>query len=243
MDVDFFSKCLKELILGNDIVNVPGLGCFIADLMPASFSDKGTTINPPYRKLSFRSYSAEDGNVFLNKVKENGIEDAERDLSDFITLLKKELNQKKSVIIPHLGIMRATSENDYFFVADENLDIYEEGLGLEPVSIKVSNKEPAPVEVTPLPPEPSISEVEVAELPDSEEIQEVEKKCKKHSAWRIILIVLASILVAVILFLVIIYVFKESLSPFSYRVTEWIDSLLDHILYSEEELNLLGRQL
>ena len=32
--------------------------------------------------------------------------------------------------------MRATKENAVFFVADEDLDIYPEGLGLEPISLK-----------------------------------------------------------------------------------------------------------
>ena len=55
MDIDLLSKMVKELILDNDKVVLPGLGCFTAEIIPASFSDKGYTINPPYRRLSFRS--------------------------------------------------------------------------------------------------------------------------------------------------------------------------------------------
>ena len=55
MDIDLLSKMVKELILDEDRVVLPGLGCFVAEIVPASFSDKGYTINPPYRRLYFRS--------------------------------------------------------------------------------------------------------------------------------------------------------------------------------------------
>ena len=55
MDIDLLSKMVKELILDNDRVVLPGLGCFVAEIVPSTFSDKGYTINPPYRRLYFRS--------------------------------------------------------------------------------------------------------------------------------------------------------------------------------------------
>ena len=55
MDIDLLSKMVKELILDDDKVVLPGLGCFVAEIVPAYFSDKGYTINPPYRKLYFRA--------------------------------------------------------------------------------------------------------------------------------------------------------------------------------------------
>ena len=55
MDIDLLSKMVKELILDNERVVLPGLGSFVAEIVPATFSDKGYTINPPYRKLYFRS--------------------------------------------------------------------------------------------------------------------------------------------------------------------------------------------
>jgi outer membrane biosynthesis protein TonB len=40
------------------------------------------------------------------------------------------------VVFPGLGRLRATKENNLFFVADEDLDIYPDGFALEPVSLK-----------------------------------------------------------------------------------------------------------
>ena len=56
MDIDLLSKMVKELILDRDRLVLPGLGSFMAEVVPSTFSDKGYTINPPYRRLYFRSY-------------------------------------------------------------------------------------------------------------------------------------------------------------------------------------------
>lgn len=53
MDTPLLAKMVRELILENDAVTLPGIGTFVAELVGASFSDKGYTINPPYRRLSF----------------------------------------------------------------------------------------------------------------------------------------------------------------------------------------------
>ena len=61
MDIDLLSKMVKELILDDDKVVLPGLGSFVAEVVPSTFSDKGYTINPPYRRLFFRAGSDEGG--------------------------------------------------------------------------------------------------------------------------------------------------------------------------------------
>ena len=59
MDIDLLSRIVKELITDHDKVGLPGLGTFVAEVVPASFSDKGYTINPPYRRLSFHPDNTE----------------------------------------------------------------------------------------------------------------------------------------------------------------------------------------
>ena len=46
------------------------------------------------------------------------------------------------MIFPGLGRLRATKENTFFFIADEDLDIYPYGVGLEPVSLKTHEETP-----------------------------------------------------------------------------------------------------
>lgn len=138
MDIDLLSKMVKELILDNDKVVLPGLGCFVAEVVPAYFSDKGYTINPPYRKLYFRSRPDEGDALTEFYASSNKVdyEVAERIVKDFVSELKAVLHSRKIVVFPGLGRLRATKENNIFFVADEDLDIYPEGFGLEPISLK-----------------------------------------------------------------------------------------------------------
>ena len=45
-------------------------------------------------------------------------------------------------MFPGLGRLRATKENTFFFIADEDLDIYPYAVGLEPVSLKTHEETP-----------------------------------------------------------------------------------------------------
>ena len=132
------SKMIKELILENDRVVLPGLGCFVAEMVPATFSDKGYTINPPYRRLSFRARPDMGDELIDFYVEANGLdrEVACRILGEFIRELRQIIFSKKVVVLPGLGRLRATKENNLFFIPDEDLDIYPAGLGLEPISLK-----------------------------------------------------------------------------------------------------------
>ena len=138
MDIDLLSKMVKELILDNDRVVLPGLGSFVAEIVPSTFSDRGYTINPPYRRLYFRSRPDEgDGLVrFYAESNKVDLDVAERIIKDFISELKTLLHTRKTVVFPGLGRLRATKENNIFFVANEDLDIYPAGFGLEPISLK-----------------------------------------------------------------------------------------------------------
>jgi len=147
MDIDLLSKMVKELILDNDVVMLPGLGSFMADVVPASFSDKGYTINPPYRRLSFRPNKDGDDRLAGFYAKANNIDKASADriIRDFLDEMKVVLKEKKTIVFPGLGRLRATRENNYFFVPDENLDIYPDGFGFESVSLKTHEETPAEV--------------------------------------------------------------------------------------------------
>ena len=147
MDIDLLSKMVKELILDNDRVALPGLGCFVAEMVPSSFSDKGYTINPPYRRLYFRSRPDQGDALTRLYAEANGVEMeiADKIIIDFVAELKTVLFSRKTVIFPGLGRMRATKENAVFFVADEDLDIYPAGFGLEPVSLKTHQESAAEV--------------------------------------------------------------------------------------------------
>ena len=151
MDIDLLSKMVKELILDKDEVSLPGVGTFVAEMVPSVFSDKGYTINPPYKRLSFRQKGTGDDSLLIDfyaKCNNLDIETASRIIREFLHEMRHVLETRKSIVFPGLGKLRATRENYFFFVADEDLDICPEGFGLEPISLKTHEETPAEVSAT-----------------------------------------------------------------------------------------------
>lgn len=208
MDIDCLSKMVKDLLLDNDRVALPGFGSFVAELAPSVFSDRGYTINPPYRKLSFRENAeADDMLLVRHYAAEAGMpEDKARDeLIGFISGLREVLNRQKTVIFPELGRLRATRENNYFFVSDEDMDIFPDGVGLEPVSLK-AHVAPA----------------------GTDAVQPGSGKSKPSKVLKAGIAV--AVVIAVAAIALGIFVLLAHLCP----------DFIDSILYTEEELRLLG---
>ena len=258
MDIDLLSKMVYDLILDNDRVALPGVGCFVAEIVPASFSDKGYTINPPYRKLYFRS-KPDDGELLVKLyAKSNGVaeEDARRILTEFLAEMRDILFNRKVIVFPGLGRLRATRENNLFFVADEALDIYPEGFGLEPLSLKTHKEteqelsatmdelgdilgsgtvdEPVAESVAePVAESVAESVAEPVAEPVVESVAEpVTGETRKMSPGKIVLITLASLLgLAAVLFG--IFVLLVNCFP----------DFLDSLLYTKEELYIINYRL
>ena len=285
MEINLFSKCIKELIVENDRVDVPYLGTFTAEMRPASYSDRQTTINPPYRKMSFHKHevSLSEGRLLLDKVRREAgvnLDQAGVELGWCLSRLCSELEGSKSCKLPGLGVMRANSRNEFFFVPNDDLDIWPDGLGFEPISIKISEKIPGqagndivetpveagndnvetPVEVgndkepseeipgqagndkeqpEKIPGQAGNDNIEAPVEVGNDKVQSESHHDSHHGShhrhhhrrrmrtWKIVLIVVAVLLV---LFIAASYLFTEQMSP-----------ILDPLLYSKEELELLGR--
>lgn len=245
---------IKELVLENDRVSLPGLGVFVCEYVPASFSDKGFAINPPYKRIYFRSKKEDDGLLVSFYAGKNGVDKdvAEKFVEDAVSDIRQELESKRSVEFPELGKLRSTKENTLFFVADQDLDIYPDGFGLVSVSLKSSESEDIPesVPVTPaapaasatsVPPEvpaapavpvapaaPAVSEtVEppvTAATPEAPAIPESGKK--KAPAWKWVLAVTGIVVLALALFAIVARIFPDS-------------GFINGLLYSEEEIEIL----
>ena len=226
MDIDLFSNIVKDLILDNDEVTLPGFGTFVSELMPSSFSDKGYTINPPYRRLSFRQRWKEDDNLLVDFYSEtNGIEksQAAEIVGEFVSGLKETLQSKKLIVLPGLGRLRATKENAFFFIADEDLDIYPGGFGLEPVSLKTHEETPEEVTAVVKELQDALSEDEAAKT--AKAVEAVEASGKRRP-W---LVAVLGTVASVILFLGL-FMLLARIAP----------DFIDKILYTEEELRIIN---
>ena len=188
MDIELLSRMVAELIVKNDSVGLPGMGSFVAEIVPASFSDRGYSITPPYRKLSFRGGYPTDSLLVDYYAKFNGTdkEEARSTITDYVIQMKSVLKERKTIIFPGLGKLRATKDNTFFFVPDENLDIYPDGITLQPISLKthsVSSEELARAvssisELIAAQPKPA----ETTQLSDSQDTAEVDQPAAEQPA-------------------------------------------------------------
>ena len=234
MDIDLFSDIVKNLILDNDEVTLPGVGTFVSELVPSSFSDKGYTINPPYRRLSFRQRWNEEDDMLVRFYSETNGTDPEtsrRILTDFLNGLRETLQSKKVVPMPGLGRLRATKENTFFFIADEDLDIYPYGYGLEPVSLKTHEETPEEVAaaVQDLQEIVESTPVEAVE-PEDVFVREEPVRTKGPVNWAFVIPLF--IVCAVALFFIVFFI-----------MVKFTPGLLDSILYSPEELRIINHPL
>ena len=231
MDISLFSKCIKDLIVENDEVDVPYLGTFKAEMMPATYSDRQTTIHPPYRKMSFHKgeVTLAQGRPLLDKVRRMlgvSLDQAGVELGWCLSRLSSELEGSKTCRLPGLGVMRANARNEFFFVPDDDLDIWPDGVGFEAIAIKVSEKKdeiPGQAGNDEKPEQRS----EISESVGSGRVlgESQPRPRKRLSPWIIVLIV---VVVLLVLFVAASYLFTDEMSP-----------VLDRLLYSKEELELL----
>ena len=249
MDVELLSKMIGQLLSDHNSVALPGIGTFVAVEMGASFSDRGFTINPPYRQLSFVQGRADDTLLADLYARSNGIdvESAKAVISNFLRELGLVLKDRKAIYFPGLGLLRATSGNALFFVPDEDIDIYPEGFALSKISLKNTRPEAsdaAESEIVVPSSVPDAAESEVAVLPDgpspifsgpptaaatSDQNQKKKKKKKKKFRWWMAVpaaIALAALLLAAFLLL-------------AHIAPDFIDSLL----YTPEELRIINASL
>ena len=153
------SKMLLRLLQDHDSVSLPGLGAFVVKQEPAWFSDKGYTINPPAKRLSFVASEEDDGLLVDYYAASNGIERAvaEDYIRRFACEMLEVLKRKKTLALEGLGRLRATRENAVFFVADPDLNLESESIPLRSVSLKsLVNEESVEISVPLRRPEPAV---------------------------------------------------------------------------------------
>lgn len=268
MDIDLLAKMVKEVVMDHDSVTLPGVGCFVTELVPATFADRGYTILPPYRRLYFTPKQGDDTLLVDLYAKANSVPkaDANRILTDFLLEMKEVLKVKKTIVFPGLGRLRATRENHFFFVADEDLDIYPSGFGLEPISLKTHEEtkeeveqavsslaemlevKPAPEPVAEPEPEPVVEpepEPEPVVEPEPEPVVETEPEPEPEP------VVEPEpepepkkerktgkiVLRILLILLIVLVVLVLALAILGRVAPEWLDSYL----YSQEELEILHK--
>ena len=243
MTLDAFSSFLKEFIIAQDAVAVPGLGEFISRMQPATISDNGFTINPPYRRLEFVSpvpADAEDGQSFdaLYSAKTGTPrEQAGQEVNSAVEEIKSILENESVVELAGLGRLRTLADGGVFFIMDRDAQIFPEGFGLESVSLK--NRPAAPLQPVDIPQPALKARPEPAKQPESPtqpegfaqpapatqpESAHPHQKKRLPVGWKIVIWLLVLAALAVAAFIVLMNFFPD---------------VLDRLLYSPQELEII----
>ena len=138
------SGYIKELILKNQDVIIPGFGGFISEYEPATFDVKENIFLPPAKKIQFKpDYSFPD-DTLVNYISGKEIiskDKAAKRLEEFISFIKKE-NQ---INISDIGILRKNDKGNLEFIQNEGATFIPEAYGLKsvktnPITIKTGDK-------------------------------------------------------------------------------------------------------
>lgn len=176
MKLETLSGLIVQLVLENGRVMLPQLGAFMRETVPASFSDRGFTLLPPYRRLVFRE-SQGDGTLLCEALSRQARltpQRAQAEIEACVRELKEQLEQENQALIPGLGRLKRTASGGLLFVQDEDLDVSGELMALDAVSLKSQDRlAAASFRSAPAEPVVTVPEQEVSEPAISEETETV----------------------------------------------------------------------
>ncbi len=156
MDVFLLSRLLRELIIDNERVPVPGLGYLTTEPTPANFSEDGLAILPPGRKISFRAEKMASGEMIWKYYsEESGVDEetAKAELEAFMTQLIPMLKTKRVIDLQGIGRFRCTSDGNVYFAAAEADNVFNSAFSFEPVTLRPLNKFDTLIDVSAAEPE------------------------------------------------------------------------------------------
>jgi len=140
---------IKELILLNEGVILPGLGGFVVTHHQAEIHKDTHLLQPPSAMVSFDSRMITDNGLLVSHIahKNKLSEDTARStVSEYVDALNKELLEKGSVLIEEVGTLSKISDGDLSFkaLADTNYSIQSFGLpSVEvPQTVKIPETKP-----------------------------------------------------------------------------------------------------
>lgn len=241
MTVQDLSKIIRELISSRmERVELPGFGSFVVVENPSEFVNDGMAITPPCTKIVFESSFDNNDTLFAEKyakLKSISVASAKNEVASFLSSLKRELVEHTELVIPQFGTICFGESGSFVFQPEPAFDFEADSYCLEIIPLKLRGAvETAAVDIELV--EEAVEEAaevveeaveeavkaveEIADVPAGEVVAAVVPK-KNWVLWGVLTAVGAIILLVVLLF-----VFKEQLMP-----------LLEQLLYSKEELEIL----
>ena len=226
MDLNLLAKTIKESLIENQKAEVPSLGTFLFRISAARISEDGKTILPPSGAVSFKSDPKVTGESLIRYCSSRtgiSVKSATYEIHNCIENLKRELSKEKRVHLPELGLLTPDNAGVIIFTPEDEDSICRDIFGFTAVPVKPikENKQVQQESHTD-------NTLEIAEKKATQEKDKetpTPKERKKKGLSKAMMAAIISI-TAIIIVLVTIYLLGRF-------------GLLDSIIYTEEELELI----
>ena len=240
MEADL-SSLFRKIVLRDGELILPFMGAIRLEDVPASFSEDGMVVCPPAKKLAFDNYNLSSNDILLNEYalqREISRMAAKKALYKDLEDLRAKVEKEGSYSLEGFGTFLFDKENGYSVDPAPGFEISTETFGLSTLDLRDKQEtEPEPIPEPELEPEPEpVTEPEP--IPEPEPVIEpvpepvAEEPAKKKSRSSKVLLILLTILAILVILVLLILIFKEELRP-----------ILEKILYSKEELEILNYKL
>ena len=193
---------------------------------PATFQQDSLTISPPSKKLLFfpaENY-AEEGESASND--EKNMDPEGDNIAKLSGIIKENLIGHGEFSVPGLGIFSKEGEHPITFAADPAFDFSPDNFSLEAIALEEVEKQ-EPVQEDKIVKVSKPSETIKATKKESDQQSDVEYKKDCRKKWMMAAILVLVLFAVIALFAVL---FKED-----------IMSLLQKLLYTEEELDIIQK--
>lgn len=242
MEADL-SSLFRKIVLRDGELILPFMGAIRLEDVPASFSEDGMVVCPPAKKLAFDNYNLSSNDILLNEYalqREISRMAAKKALYKDLEDLRAKVEKEGSYTLEGFGTFLFDKENGYSVDPAPGFEISTETFGLSTLDLRDKQEpepepipEPEPEPVTEPEPEPE-PVIEPVSEPVPEPVPEpvAEEPAKKKSRSSKVLLILLTILAILVILVLLILIFKEELRP-----------ILEKILYSKEELEILNYKL
>lgn len=238
MEADL-SSLFRKIVLRDGELILPFMGAIRLEDVPASFSEDGMVVCPPAKKLAFDNYNLSSNDILLNEYalqREISRMAAKKALYKDLEDLRAKVEKEGSYTLEGFGTFLFDKENGYSVDPAPGFEISTETFGLSTLDLR-DKQEPEPEPIPEPEPEP-VTEPEPEPEPVIEPVSEpvpepvAEEPAKKKSRSSKVLLILLTILAILVILVLLILIFKEELRP-----------ILEKILYSKEELEILNYKL
>lgn len=139
MKSSVIAKIIKTQIVGKSEIILPSIGAIEMQDLPATFSEDGKTINPPFRKVVFNTLRFNDDDILATLAAEAegvGLPEGRQIVKDYIAEVRASLSKEKRYEIDGVGVLAPSKRGGIEFTADPGFEAVSDSFGLETVCIE-----------------------------------------------------------------------------------------------------------